>query len=164
MSPVAFWERSIMSFRFRGVSPSTIRPRGIGLIAVVNALAAALHIVFWTLAFLRLPNPAAATSSVERAMYATTYGFGIADVVWSFPLLAISAVGLWRMRSWGWLAAQMANVLWWYSFTVLGTRDVYAKSLSPGMVVFLPFVLFAFWAATHLWRHRRLFRDDALRA
>lgn len=133
------------------------RPAGVTLIAVVNGIAAVLHIAFWTLAFLRLPCPWEAATSLERSLAATTYGFGIADAIWSFPLLLIGAIGLWRMRFWGWTAAQMANVLWWYSFTVLETRDFYTRVLSPGAVVFLPFVFFAFWAAAYLWKKRALF-------
>jgi hypothetical protein len=92
----------------------------------------------------------------ERANAATTYGFGISDLVWSLPLLFLSCVGLWRLRSWGWTAAQMTNALWVYSMTVVLIRDFYT-TLSPGGMLFTPFAIIAVWATYYLWKHRELF-------
>ena len=134
-------------------------PRDIKLIAIINAIGALLTIVFWTLAFTRLPSPASIMDLPERANMATTFGFGLADIVWSLPLLLLAAVGVWKMSFRGWLAAQMTNVLWWYSLSVISTRDFYTRTLSPGTVIFMPFALFAFWAAWMLWKERELFWD-----
>ncbi len=138
-------------------SPKSVRPFGVSLIAIINALAALLTVLFWVLGFIRLPNPATLAAGPDRMNAAATYGFGIADFIWSLPLLLIAAVGLWKLRTGGWLAAQMANALWWYSLTVLVVRDLYMHTISPGNVIFLPFTFFSFWAAVYLWRKRRLF-------
>jgi hypothetical protein len=45
---------------------------------------------------------------------ATIYGLGLADLIWSIPLLTIGSIGLWKMKPIGWLAAQLVNVLYWY--------------------------------------------------
>lgn len=129
------------------------RPKPITLIAVVNGVAAALHGLFWIAAFLKLRSSPEAFP-LDAGAVATIYGFGVADLVWSAPLLAASAVGLWRGRFWGWLAAQWCNVLYGYSLTVVLVRDLNLGTVSPGGVLFLPFALFAFWAAWYLWSHR----------
>ena len=130
---------------------------GIKLIAAINGFAALLHVLFWILAFVRFPSISSQSNATERIDLATTYGFGIADMIWSVPLLLIGSVGLWKMRSMGWLAAHLANVLYWYSFTVIIIRDLSSKSISPGTILFLPFALFAFWAGDYLWKARGLF-------
>lgn len=94
---------------------------------------------------------------MPRAQAATTRGFLIADVIWALPLLVLATLGIWHPRPWGWTAAQMVNILWLYSVTVVLIRDLYTGMLSPGTVCFLPFALFSLWAAVHLWRHRGLF-------
>jgi len=133
------------------------RPFGIKLIAVVNGIAAVLHIVFWIVIYLYLskrPNP---TGIIERANIATTYGFGLADMIWSLPFLLVGSVNLWKMKQSGWLAAQFANVLYWYSLTVVLTKDIISNSISPGTILFLPFALFSFWIAYYLWTVRDSF-------
>lgn len=80
----------------------------------------------------------------------------IRDLLWSTPLLFLATVGLLHLRAWGWTAAQMVNVLWVYSMTVIWTRDAYT-TLSPGSLLFLPFTLAAVWATYCLWKHRKLF-------
>lgn len=129
------------------------RPKAITLIAVVNGVAAVLHGLFWVAVLLELRGGQEALQ-LDAGAVATIYGFGVADLVWSAPLLALSAVGLWRGRLWGWLAAQWCNVLYGYSLTVVWVRDLTLGTVSPGGVLFLPFTLFAFWAAWHLWFHR----------
>jgi hypothetical protein len=130
---------------------------GVKIITIVNAAAALLHLMFWTLAFIRLQSPFSDISFFEKINLATTYGFGIADLIWSFPLLIISAIFLWQLKPFGWLTAQMANVLYWYSLTVLLVRDILTNTISPGIFIFMPFVLFAFWAAIYLWNNRKKF-------
>jgi hypothetical protein len=134
------------------------RPSGVTVIAVVNALAMAVTVLFWGLVLiLRLvPPPGGLPDIAARANAATTYGFLFGDLLWSTPLLALAAVGVWRLRPWGWTAAQMANVLWVYSMTVIWVRDGYTTP-SPGGLLFLPFTVFAFWATYYLWRTRHLF-------
>lgn len=127
------------------------------IIATVNFIAALLHILFWGLAFMKLPFPLSIMNMAERANMAITYGFGIADLIFSFPLLLFGAIGIWQLKSWGWLFIQLANVLWWYSFTVLLSRDIFTKTISPGIIIFLPFALFAFWAAYWLWKNKQDF-------
>lgn len=138
--------------------PLTRRPMGVSLIAIVNALALLVTLVFWGVVITRrlVPFPGDLIVASERATAATTYGFMVGDIIWSAPLLALAAVGVWRRRFWGWTAAQMANVLWVYSMTVVWARDLYTKP-SPGGILFLPFTLFAVWASIYLWRHRTTF-------
>lgn len=134
-----------------------VKPKAIKLISIVNAVAAVLHIIFWALAFIKLPSPLSFESMAERTNMAISYGFGFADLLFSFPLLALSAYGLWRLRFWGWFTAQLANMCWFYSFTVLITKDLYTGKLTPGTMIFLPFALFSIWIAIYLWRERKEF-------
>jgi hypothetical protein len=133
------------------------RPAGATVIAIVNAVGTLITIAFWSLAFLRLPSPRDFSSFPERANIATTYAFMIGDVLWGLPFLLLATVGIWRMRPWGWTAAQMVNVLWWYAVTVVLVRDLYTHTLSPGTLFFLPFALISLWTAVYLWKHRALF-------
>ena len=134
------------------------RPLAVSIIAVINAFGLIVTIAFWLLVMLKhlVPAPGSLGSFLERANAATTFGFLVGDVVWSVPLLFLAAFGLWRMRFYGWTAAQMANALWVYSLTVIWVRDVYTTA-SPGGVLFLPFAFAAIWATLVLWRKRALF-------
>ncbi len=84
------------------------RPLGVTVTALVNGVAAVLHLVFWSLAFLRLRS-LEREGSLDLGALRTTYGFGIADLVWSVPMLALGAVGLWRLRSMVPVLARGAN-------------------------------------------------------
>lgn len=132
-------------------------PTGIKIISILNFIAALLHLVFWTLAFTRLQSPFSDIPFLEKANLATTYGFGIADLVWSFPLLIVGSVWLWKLKLLGWAASQMCNVLYWYSFTVIIFKDMITKTITPGTIIFLPFCLIAFWSAFYLWKKRKIF-------
>ena len=50
----------------------------------------------------------------------------------------------------------MVNVLWIYSMTVIWMRDAFT-GISPGAMLFTPFVLVAVWATYYLWRSREMF-------
>jgi hypothetical protein len=134
-----------------------IIPVGIKIISIVNLIAALLHLTFWTLGFIKLQSSFSDIPFLEKVNLATTYGFGIADLIWSFPLLIIGTFWLWKLKPLGWLAAQMANVLYWYSLTVIFIKDILSNTISPGTILFLPFCLFAFWSAFYLWKKRELF-------
>lgn len=139
--------------------PSTPRrPKSISVIAVVNAVGLVITIAFWMLVLLKpaVPLPGSLGSLPERVNAATTYGFMLGDFVWSVPLLSLAAVGLWKMRFFGWTAAQMVNALWVFTLTVTWFRDAYAGP-SPGAIIFLPFALAAVWASIVLWKQRALF-------
>lgn len=147
------------------MSPSTTgrrRTGGVTFIAAVNAAGLVITLLFWGLVFMKrlVPLPGSLAGAADRANAAVTYGFMIGDVVYSAPLLLAAAVGLWKLRSWGWLAAQVANALWIYSMTVILFRDAYTR-LSPGGLVFLPFAAVAIWAIPFLWQRRALFGIDA---
>jgi len=134
------------------------RPGGVTLIAIVNAVGLIITLLFWGVVFFQrlVPWPSTLTTVTERANAATTYGFMLGDILWSAPLLALATVGLWRLRSWGWLMAQMVHALWVYSMTLIWMRDAYS-SVSPGAWLFTPFALVALWATLYLWRYRDLF-------
>jgi hypothetical protein len=142
----------------RSLTSSSKRPKAVAFLAIINGLAFILTLVFWLAVLLKkiVPPPNELTVLSERANAATTYGFAIGDLIWSTPLLLLSCVGLWRMRFWGWTAAQMTNALWIYSMTVVLIRDFYT-TLSPGGILFTPFALIAFWATYYLWKRRELF-------
>ncbi|MGA1795861.1 MAG: hypothetical protein ACMUIL_08365 [bacterium] len=128
------------------------------MIAVINAVAAALTLLFWTLAYIRFFAGAPIRDPVLRASAAATLGFLVGDLIWAVPVLILSVPGLWRCRDWGWSLAQAANVLWVYSLTAVWVRDLYAGRISPGAVLFTPFALVALWAIVYLWRTRDRFR------
>ena len=133
------------------------KPVFIKLISIVNGIASFLHLFFWILAFFRLSSIPVSQTLEAQINRATTYGFGIADLFLSVPLLIIGSINLWNRRASGWLATQMANVLYWYSFIVILIRDSAAGQLAPGTIIFLPFAVFAIWAAYHLWKCRNDF-------
>jgi len=134
------------------------RPFGVGFIAVVNGIAFLTTLLFWGLVFIRhaVPFPSELSDIVGKANAATTYGFMICDTVYSLPLLFIGTFGIWRMSSLGWTAAQMANILWIYSITLILIRDLNSK-LSPGGVIFIPFAVISVWSIIYLWKQRDLF-------
>ncbi|HOG30235.1 MAG TPA: hypothetical protein PLT35_13235 [Vicinamibacterales bacterium] len=138
------------------------RPRIVTFLAAVNAAGFATTLLFGGLVSVRrlVPLPGSLTAAADRANAAVTYGFMIGDVLYSAPLLLAAAVGLWRLRSWGWLAAQIVNALWIYSMTVILLRDAYTR-LSPGGVLFLPFAVVSIWAIPRLWQCRAMFGVDA---
>ncbi len=129
----------------------------IKIIALINLLAALLHLFFWIIAFNRMPSISSQINIVDRLNLGTTYGFGIADFIWSVPLLLIGSIGLWKKTEIGWLAALIGNALYWYSLTVVIIRDLSANSISPGTVLFFPFALFSFWTTYFLWKNRSFF-------
>lgn len=137
------------------------RPAGITVLAIVNGAACFLTVLFWALVYFRLFAPSPGMDPVMRASAAATLGFLVGDIVWAVPLLALGASGLWKMRQWGYLSAQMVNILWLYSLTVIWVRDLYAAKISPGAAVFTPFALIAACAVFYLWKSRKLFLDHA---
>ncbi|WP_319531499.1 hypothetical protein [uncultured Cohaesibacter sp.] len=131
----------------------------IKLVAGVNLFAAVVHVLFWAAALVHLggTRPEGPVSSA----LATTFGIGIADLVWSVPLLLTGSLLLIRRKPIGWLAAQMANGLYFYSMTFILVRDGLVGVFQPGTLVFLPFTLFAVFAFRVLWKERyRFFASD----
>ncbi len=134
------------------------RSGGLTFLSIVNGIAFIITLLFWgAVYFGRLvPLPGSLTIAAERANSAVTYGFMIGDILYSCPLLMLACLGIWRLTSWGWMAAQMVNALWVYSMTVILLRDAFTK-LSPGGLLFIPFALIAIWAMPYLWLRRRDF-------
>lgn len=139
--------------------PERRRPSGVTALAVIHTIAAVLTFVFWVLVYLRLFTGGRPEDPALRSAYASTMGFLAGDVLYAVPLLAAAAAGLWRMREWGLLIAQMVNIMWIYSMTVIWVRDIYAGSVSPGAVLFTPFAAVSAWAVFYLWRERRAFGE-----
>jgi hypothetical protein len=135
-----------------------VRPSGIAFLAIANYIACGVTLIFWALVFFGrlVPTPGSLQSEPERANAAVTYGFMLGDLIYSVPLLLLAGAGLWRLRAWGWLAAQMANALWIYSMTIIILRDSYSR-WSPGALLFAPFAALALWAVPYLWNQRRAF-------
>lgn len=130
---------------------------GIRMIAIVNGIAAITHFTFWTFVFFHLPLPWTVDTDVKRVDLSVTYGLGIADMLWSVPFLTIGSLWLQKRKLLGWLAAQMANALYWYSFTLILVRELNAQNIRLGTMLFLPFALFSLWAAWYLWQARAAF-------
>ena len=130
---------------------------GVTIVSIVNGLAAPITLGFWILVYLKLFDGRSFEDPLLRTSAAATLGFGVGDLLWALPLLIISAIGLWNRREWGLISAQMVNVLWIYSMTVIWVRDLFMEVLSPGALLFTPFALFAIWACFYLWRQRREF-------
>ena len=127
---------------------------GIKIISGINLLAAALHLLFWGVALVRLV-PTLDVSN--QSSLATTIGIGVADLLWSVPVLLLGSIGLYKKRAIGWLGAQMAHVLYFYSMTFVVVRDGLSGRISPGTYIFMPFTLFALWATYFLWKNRSAF-------
>lgn len=133
----------------------------IKLIAAVNGIAAAFHLVFWVVVFLRLPPVSIVMAELDQSDLTVTYGLGIADLIWSVPLLFVGSIWLQKHRLVGWLSAQMANVIWGYSFTFIIFRE-YNTHVGPRTIMFLPFALFSIWSAYSLWRLRGVFLEKEI--
>jgi len=135
----------------------TPRPRGVTTIAVINSIGAFLTVAFWGFVFVRVFAVEVPPPGLDRGSLSTTFGFMIGDLTWASVLLIVSVIGLRRMRDWGWLAAQMVNILWLYSMTVIWCRDIHYDSISPGAVLFSPFIPCSVWAMRYLWNSREQF-------
>jgi hypothetical protein len=133
---------------------------GIKAISVINGLAAVFHLLFWIMALIKLPDLTDVGSLDQKINLATVYGFGIADLIFSIPFLLLGSFLLWKRKILGWLAAHMANVLYWYSFTVIISRDLSSAAFAPGTILFMPFALFSIWAAYYLWKVRYAYITD----
>lgn len=132
----------------------TSQNTGIKIICGINLFAALLHLLFWGFALGHLV-PTLNTSN--QAALATTLGIGVADLLWAVPLLLLGSIQLYRQKAIGWLSAQMAHILYFYSMTFVIVRDILSGQLSPGTFVFLPFTLFAVWATYYLWKQKSEF-------
>jgi hypothetical protein len=130
---------------------------GIKIVAIVNGTAAVLHFMFWLMVLLHVPQPWTVDSAAEKVDLIVTYGLGLADLVWSVPFLIVGSIWLYRRKPIGWLAAQMSNALYWYSFTFILVRELSMQNIRPGTILFLPFALFSFWAFWYLWQVRATF-------
>jgi hypothetical protein len=117
-----------VSFVYLGQQFEIQRPAAVTFLVIVNGFALVLTVLFWSVVWLKrlVPAPGGLTTLIERANAATTYGFMAGDLIVSAPLLLLAALGLRRLRFWGWTAAQLANVLWIYSMTVIWIRDGYS--------------------------------------
>jgi hypothetical protein len=132
------------------------KPFGIKLIAVVNGVAAIVHLLFWTSPLTKLTLLIPSIQASVNNDISIIYGLGLADLIWSVPLLTIGSIGLWKMKPIGWLAAQLVNVLYWYSHTLIFTSAIVSGVYTFGIFVFVPFGIFSFWAAFYLWKTRNI--------
>ncbi|GAA6621791.1 hypothetical protein [Scytonema sp. NUACC26] len=139
----------------------SLRPLGVTVIAIINGVATIITLGFWFLVIQRLFINKNLPIALDKASAASTLGFIVADITWAVPMLVMSVPGLWRLTSWGWTAAQMANILWFYSLTSAWTRDLYLGSISPGNLLFLPFALFSIWTTIYLWMQRNIFWEHS---
>lgn len=135
-------------------------PRGLKIIIAVNIAASSITVLFWVLIFLKvyiIPSPSFA---MDNSMKASTLGYLITDMLIAVPILIASISGLRKLKFWGWLMAQAANVLWIYSLFSVWARDLYAGQITPGDIIFAPLIPFSFWAFYYLWKNRNAFYNE----
>lgn len=134
---------------------------GIKTIIVVNSVAAVITQIFWILIVFTVYIGSDNEITLDIVSKASTLGFLVADLIWAVPMLIISIPGLIKLSTWGWTAAQMANILWMYSLTSVWVRDLYIGLINPGDYIFLPFALFSVWSTYYLWLNRSKFNIQA---
>jgi hypothetical protein len=74
---------------------------GIRFIAFVNCLAAILHLLFGSAAFIKLSSTQDNENTSAHLDLIKTHGFGIADLIWAVPLLFIGSIALWKLKPLG---------------------------------------------------------------
>ncbi len=141
------------------------RPRLVTLIVMVNAVGWLTTEGVWAYFHFsgQIPALASMNSYWERAYLGLVNGFTAADAIWSNLTLLFSIIGLWKMKSWGWTAAIMANTIWFYSMTFTFVRDL-LTGLTAGTAFFMLFFAFAVFSSIYLWRKRRLFWRTTVQA
>ena len=134
------------------------RPAIVTVIIMVNIIGWITTEGLWVYLHLtgQIPSIEIANSYWEMAYIGLINGFTTADAIWSNLSLLFSIIGLWRMKSWGWLAAIMANTIWLYSMTFSLVRDLFI-GLTPANAFFLFFAVFAGFSTVYLWQKRYLF-------
>jgi hypothetical protein len=75
------------------------RPRGVAVVAAVNAAGVRLTLAFWALVFVRIFAAGAPPSHLDAGSISATFGFMVGDLTWAVALQAAGAIGLWRMRA-----------------------------------------------------------------
>jgi hypothetical protein len=147
----------------KNMKQSKNRPPLVTLIVIINLIGWITTEGIWVYFHLtgQIPPIESAGSYWEKAYFGLVNGFTVADAVWSNLSLVFSIIGLWRMKSWGWMAAIMANTIWLYSMTFSLVRDVHI-GLTPGTAFFLIFAIFAVFSTIYLWNKRALFWCDEI--
>lgn len=138
------------------MTKSVLTP-GIKTIIVVNLIATVVTVLFWGLILIKIFDAHSSSIVMDNVSKGSTLGFLVADCIWAVPLLIISVFGLKKRSALGWLAAQLANILWFYSMTSLWVRDSYLGMINPGDYLFLPFTIFSLWSIYYLWINRSEF-------
>jgi hypothetical protein len=110
-----------------------------------------------------LQEPASAVTAMGVVL---NKAFAAADTAVYLPLVAIGVVGLWLGKAWGMIALAAAlGITAYWPIEVL--YFIYAARGLPGFtlghhtvytLVLLPFVIYALWGLTFLYRHRDRFR------
>ncbi len=121
---------------------------------IINITALIITTIFWYLVWIKLSDASLIKNFSEKSMFASTYGFMVADIFWAIPLLFFSIIGLVKNKFWGWTISQMVNILWLYSVTAVLVRDLFLDNIAPGTIIFLPFALLATWQIFILWKYR----------
>jgi len=125
---------------------------GIKTIISVNSIAAVITLLFWLLVLFKLFIEPGNELSMNLPSKASTFGFLIADLLWAVPILILSIPGLLKLKSWGWLTAQLTNVLWVYSLTAFKIQPfnfeiepnnferikLYPRSVFPDLKIVIP--------------------------
>jgi len=132
-------------------------PRGLKAIIIVNIIAATITLLFWILILFKVYIFPSANLTMENSTKASTFGYLVADLILAVPILAASISGLSKLKFSGWLLAQFANLLWIYSLLSVWVRDLYAKEITPGDIIFFPLIPFSLWSMQYLWNNKNKF-------
>jgi len=122
-------------------------PLGVVVISVVFFFAAAGTIIYWILRW--TGRPVAETLPVGPAVYRA---FAYPDTALSI-LQVVAAVGLLRLRKFGWTIALLGLGMWLSDNLLLVGLTGWSRIGFLG-----PVLLFILFSAAYLWRKRDLFR------
>jgi hypothetical protein len=131
--------------------------RGLKTIINVNIIVAIITLLFWILILFKIYIFPDANLVMKNSAKASTFGYLIADLILAVPILVASISSLSKLKFSGWLLAQFANILWIYSLLSVWIRDLYAKEITPGDIIFLPLIPFSIWSIQYLWKNRNKF-------
>lgn len=75
------------------------------------------------------------SDTLERAIAAVSWGEAAADVLVQGPLILVSLIGIWRQRSYGYVACITTAILWIYVTLLLSLERIglYRQGLTPDL-------------------------------
>lgn len=81
----------------------------------------------------------------------------VADLVATVLPSAVGALGLWRLKAWGWVLAMLACGGYLHGLLVLLTCAALSSRFGPMSAVSVYLIAFSLIVVGYLWKHRRFF-------